>query len=293
MAAFQATLSPHGEWVNAGSYGTAWRPNVAEVGVGFRPYATGGHWMYSDVGWAWESEFDWGWAPFHYGRWILDPNYGWMWIPDTVWAPAWVTWRFGGGLVGWAPLAPLGFVAVESYQPYWCFVQHNYFLEHNIYHYATAVDYHRAFSVTAPVTSTVTINGATRVWAGPPAGAISAATGRPVTPVQIGAPRPGLVQPHTVNGISAPQFARQNGEVPGHAYPPGYGYRPGAGYVPPGRSPTGYAYPAARPYGAAPATGYRAPPTGYPAARVPSMGSPAPVYRAPSAPAPSAHPRGR
>jgi hypothetical protein len=31
---------------------------------------------------------------------------GWLWVPGYQWAPAWVSWRYGGDAVGWAPLAP-------------------------------------------------------------------------------------------------------------------------------------------------------------------------------------------
>ena len=31
---------------------------------------------------------------------------GWVWIPDTVWSPAWVAWRDSDDYVGWAPLPP-------------------------------------------------------------------------------------------------------------------------------------------------------------------------------------------
>jgi hypothetical protein len=33
---------------------------------------------------------------------------GWCWIPGTLWGPAWVSWRWGGGYVGWSPLPPRG-----------------------------------------------------------------------------------------------------------------------------------------------------------------------------------------
>ncbi|MFX8813069.1 DUF6600 domain-containing protein, partial [Acinetobacter baumannii] len=74
--------------------------------AGFTPYRTGGHWVYSNAGWAWASDYNWGWAPFHYGRWAFDPMYGWFWVPGYEWAPAWVSWRSGGGYYGWAPLSP-------------------------------------------------------------------------------------------------------------------------------------------------------------------------------------------
>jgi hypothetical protein len=54
------------------------------------------------------SDYGWGWAPYHYGRWAYG-SYGWGWIPGRTYAPAWVTWRTGGpgfGYVGWAPMAP-------------------------------------------------------------------------------------------------------------------------------------------------------------------------------------------
>ena len=47
-----------------------------------------------------------GWATFHYGRWDYDNVYGWFWVPDDVWGPAWVSWRRSPGYFGWAPLRP-------------------------------------------------------------------------------------------------------------------------------------------------------------------------------------------
>ncbi|MCX7916289.1 MAG: hypothetical protein N3A53_08330, partial [Verrucomicrobiae bacterium] len=47
-----------------------------------------------------------GWAVFHYGRWYYDDYYGWIWIPDRIWGPAWVEWRETETYVGWAPLLP-------------------------------------------------------------------------------------------------------------------------------------------------------------------------------------------
>ena len=50
-----------------------------------------GHWVYTDDGWYWDSNYEWGWAAFHYGRWNHVDNYNWVWSPDTVWAmPSWV-----------------------------------------------------------------------------------------------------------------------------------------------------------------------------------------------------------
>src|SRR5260370_41512622 len=81
-------------------------PSTAIVGADFSPYASGGHWALTEYGWTWISDWDWGWAPFHYGRWAALGSRGWCWIPGTLWGPAWVSGRWGGGYVGWAPLPP-------------------------------------------------------------------------------------------------------------------------------------------------------------------------------------------
>jgi hypothetical protein len=104
---FHPVLDAHGSWVEDPTYGTAWVPNAAEVGAGFAPYETAGHWEYDDTDYVWVSDYDWGWAPFHYGRWMY-ASVGWMWIPGRVYSPAWVTWRIGEpgyAYVGWAPAA--------------------------------------------------------------------------------------------------------------------------------------------------------------------------------------------
>jgi hypothetical protein len=108
---FHATLDPHGAWVDDPTYGTVWVPNAAEVGADFSPYETAGHWAYDDDDYVWVSDYDWGWAPFHYGRWILTPR-GWVWIPGRTYAGAWVNWELGApgwAYVGWGPMYP-GFI---------------------------------------------------------------------------------------------------------------------------------------------------------------------------------------
>jgi hypothetical protein len=105
-AQFQDTLAPYGDWVDEDLYGRVWQPSLDVVGQDFSPYATGGQWTLTEYGWTWISDFDWGWAPFHYGRWLVVADRGWCWLPGTLWGPGWVTWRAGGGYVGWAPLPP-------------------------------------------------------------------------------------------------------------------------------------------------------------------------------------------
>jgi hypothetical protein len=100
---FYDNLSPYGTWIDYPTYGHVWNPRISGD---FRPYATNGHWAYSDQGWAWASGYNWGWAPFHYGRWLYDDNYGWLWIPGYDWSPAWVTWGSVDNYYCWAPLMP-------------------------------------------------------------------------------------------------------------------------------------------------------------------------------------------
>lgn len=102
-ADFDAPLSECGTWVEVGTYGRCWRPSG--VVVGWRPYCDG-HWEWTDCGWYWVSDERWAWACYHYGYWVWDPGFGWVWIPGIEWGPAWVSWRMGGGYIGWAPLAP-------------------------------------------------------------------------------------------------------------------------------------------------------------------------------------------
>ena len=119
-ADFHAPLAAHGAWIEVGSYGRCWRP--ASVAVEWRPYCYG-HWVWTDCGWYWASDEPWAWACYHYGSWAYESGYGWVWVPGIEWAPAWVSWRFGGGYCGWAPLgphrlvvAPSLFVFVESHR---------------------------------------------------------------------------------------------------------------------------------------------------------------------------------
>lgn len=102
---FRGALNPYGSWVEDSTYGTVWVPSPDVVGDDFEPYSTAGHWAYDDE-YVWVSDYDWGWAPFHYGRWAYGGGVGWEWIPGRRYAGAWVSWRSGSGYVGWAPMPP-------------------------------------------------------------------------------------------------------------------------------------------------------------------------------------------
>jgi hypothetical protein len=104
---FYDNLGSDGSWVEVADYGYCWQPSVAGSNSSWRPYSDG-YWAYTDVGWTWVSNEDFGWATYHYGRWARLRDRGWFWVPGREWGPAWVSWRTGGDYVGWAPLPPRG-----------------------------------------------------------------------------------------------------------------------------------------------------------------------------------------
>ena len=107
---FYDQLGNQGTWIQTDDYGYVFQPAVTDPN--WAPY-TDGHWAYTDAGWTWVSDEPWGWATYHYGRWANIDGTGWVWVPGYRWAPAWVSWRYGGGYAGWAPLPPETFVGAE------------------------------------------------------------------------------------------------------------------------------------------------------------------------------------
>src|SRR5215469_12722801 len=110
-------LDNYGHWEQAPEYGPVWVPTVVVVGWAPSRY---GHWVWiTPWGWTWDDDARWGYAPFHYGRWVVWNN-SWSWVPAprhgrlgrTVYAPALVAWVGGpavvtsGSSVGWFPLGP-------------------------------------------------------------------------------------------------------------------------------------------------------------------------------------------
>ena len=130
---FYEHLSPHGTWVQLAPHGYVWVPRRTDYR--WRPY-THGRWAWTNSGWTWISYYDWGWIPFHYGRWGWERRLGWYWVPGTIWAPAWVTWRWGNMYIGWAPLPPhvefvagvgIGSLPYDFPDHYWVFIEGRYF----------------------------------------------------------------------------------------------------------------------------------------------------------------------
>ena len=135
---FYDQLSPYGDWLYTSDFGYVWRPYFDDP-ESFRPYSSGGNWVYTSYGWTWNSVYDWGWATFHYGRWNFDNYLGWTWIPGTEWAPAWVTWGSYDNYWGWAPMGPNIYAQTNSSwyapDPWWTFVPRNRFCSSDWNHY--------------------------------------------------------------------------------------------------------------------------------------------------------------
>ena len=110
-------LDDYGDWRDDPNYGHVWYPN--RVDAGWAPYHEG-HWDWIDPwGYTWVDDSPWGYAPFHYGRWVsVGGRWGWIAGPPAerpVYAPALVVFVGGGGPnVGWFPLGPRE-VFVPSY----------------------------------------------------------------------------------------------------------------------------------------------------------------------------------
>ena len=99
---FYNHLNSYGSWMQMNDGLVVWRPRVTPR---WSPY-TYGNWIWTDCGWYWNSTEAFGDVVYHYGRWYNDDYYGWIWVPDYEWAPAWVDWRYDDDYIGWAPLPP-------------------------------------------------------------------------------------------------------------------------------------------------------------------------------------------
>jgi hypothetical protein len=121
-------LDRYGRWDSHPEYGSIWYPQ--SVVAGWAPYRDG-HWAWvAPWGWTWVDDAPWGFAPFHYGRWVhWQGRWGWApgsYIARPAYAPALVAWLGGGNVsvgisiggptVGWVPLAPF-----EVYRPHYAY----------------------------------------------------------------------------------------------------------------------------------------------------------------------------
>ncbi|MCS7053006.1 MAG: hypothetical protein NZM09_04655 [Ignavibacterium sp.] len=139
---FYSCLTPYGTWILLDHGVYAWRPTI--IVKTWAPYKIG-RWVWTDYGWYWDSYEPFGVIVYHYGRWHYDDYYGWIWIPDYEWAPAWVEWRYDDDYIGWAPLPPYavfkpyyGVIYTYSYAVpviHWHYVKIKYFCKPYVYKY--------------------------------------------------------------------------------------------------------------------------------------------------------------
>ncbi len=109
-------LDDAGRWEVTTAYGPVWYPRG--VAVDWVPYRYG-RWRWVEPwGWTWVEDEPWGFAPFHYGRWVFVGS-AWGWVPGPIvprhyYGPAFVAFMDGGQVAvtvggpveGWFPLAP-------------------------------------------------------------------------------------------------------------------------------------------------------------------------------------------
>jgi hypothetical protein len=139
---FYSSLSPHGRWIEIDDGLVVWKPRMNNRH--WQPYSQG-TWVWTNDGWYWDSYEPFGYVVYHYGRWHYDNYYGWIWVPDYQWAPAWVEWRYDDDYIGWAPLPPYAVFNIHSgihYSvnfsfPYnhWNFIRYKHFGHKNAYNY--------------------------------------------------------------------------------------------------------------------------------------------------------------
>ncbi len=98
-------LDQHGDWVTDLDSGPVWQPR--RVAAGWAPFQDG-HWAWvAPWGWTWIDASPWGFAPFHYGSWLMIQG-RWSWSPG----PRHERPHYAPVLGGWtaAPLPGDGFV---------------------------------------------------------------------------------------------------------------------------------------------------------------------------------------
>ncbi len=92
-------LDDHGYWETNYEYGRVWYPRA--VSHDWAPYRNGRWSWVQPWGWTWIDDAPWGFAPFHYGRWVRVGG-RWAWYPGSyvgrpVYAPALVSFYGGNG----------------------------------------------------------------------------------------------------------------------------------------------------------------------------------------------------
>ena len=87
-------LDRHGDWVSHPEMGEVWQPR--QVALGWAPFQQGRWAWVAPWGWTWIDAAPWGFAPFHYGSWVVWQG-RWCWSPGARqarprYAPALSAW---------------------------------------------------------------------------------------------------------------------------------------------------------------------------------------------------------
>src|SRR5579883_2777973 len=229
-------LAEYGTWQQTPEYGPVWYPQVSADWVPYRE----GYWAYvASWGWTWVDNDPWGFAPFHYGRWV-ELGGRWCWTPGVaveavgappypVYAPALVSFigiGIGVGItaallssarVGWVPLGP-----GEVWHP-WFRAAPTYVRQVNI-RQVTNINQINITNTTININQYRNVRAATVV----PAAAMATsrpirAVARPADPQELAQAHPLLgrqpVPPTTATFGVTPAVARQVHAVPPPARP--------------------------------------------------------------------------
>jgi hypothetical protein len=218
-------LQGYGVWNTDQAYGQVWYPSVDPTWVPYRQ----GHWAFIlPWGWTWVDDAPWGFAPFHYGRWVQLRG-RWGWTPEfdrdrperyPVYAPALVTF-LGLGVaasIGWIPLGPR-----EPYRP-WFHASPRYIGAVNggqVVNVATAGGFRNQRAATMVPASAMTSSLPIRQIA-QPIGVQTLATARPLTGLHP-------LQPSATTAGVTPVAAQQLRLAPAGA---GFVHAPGPAIVP-------------------------------------------------------------
>ena len=175
-----SNLNQHGSWLVSAQYGHVWQPR--EYNREWNPYYDG-HWVDTDMGWAWVSDYEWGAIPYHYGTWYADPEAGWVWVPGSVWAPSWVVFRTDSDYIGWAPVPPgfsVGMAVNLGGASSFVFVSSHDFLAPRIRASIIPMDRSSLFINNTTVVNNIVVQNNVVINRGPDVRIIEKATGRTI-----------------------------------------------------------------------------------------------------------------
>ena len=105
-------LDRHGDWVSDPELGNLWQPR--QLAPGWAPFQDGRWAWVQPWGWTWIDAAPWGFAPFHYGSWLVIAG-RWSWSPG----PRHYRPRYAPALSVWlqAPVAGIGVQIGGGYRP--------------------------------------------------------------------------------------------------------------------------------------------------------------------------------